>query len=68
MCPTITVEPADEISEASRVCHYDELDQRTKERFPQLAESTETPVSEPIADGLRGYDVVKYTDYYAVSL
>ena len=68
MSPTITLEPVDDVPAKSRVCHYDELGEDAKEEFPILTETIDASVDSAIADGLHGCDLVKYTDYYEVSV
>lgn len=70
MSPAVTLRPVDDVPCDSRVCHYDELDEDAKEQFPALADS-ETGVSSVdgnVAEGFTKCDLVKYTDYYEVSL
>ena len=68
MPPTITLEPVEDIPTDSRVCHYDELSEGTKEKIPVLTESNDLPVDCSIAAGLRECDLVKYTDYYEITI
>ncbi len=68
MSPVITLESVDEIPANSRVCHYDELSEDIKEEFPSLTDSISVSVDTAIADGLQGCGLVKYTDYYEVSV
>ncbi|WP_255171241.1 hypothetical protein [Natrononativus amylolyticus] len=68
MTPNLTLEPVDDIPTESRVCHYDELGEGAKEEFPILTGATDVAVDHSIADGLQGCDLVKYTNYYEVSV
>lgn len=68
MTPRITLEPVDDVPTDSRVCHYDELGEGAKEEFPTLTESTGASIDRSVADGLQGCDLVKYTNYYEVSV
>jgi len=68
MSVDLRLDPVENVSSDSRVCHYDELNEDTKEEFPVLTESTDAPVDSIIADGLEGCDLVKYTEYYEVSI
>lgn len=68
MSRTITLEPVENVPSNSRVCHYDELGEDVKEEFPVLTENADVSVDSTIANGLEGCDLVKYTDYYEVSI
>ncbi|TYL37420.1 hypothetical protein CV102_17580 [Natronococcus pandeyae] len=68
MSPTLTLEPVEDVPSDSRVCHYDELAEDAKEEFPILTENIDVSVDSTIADGLQECDLVKYTDYYKVSI
>ena len=70
MSHTVTLEPVDEVPSDCRVCHYDELAHDAKARVPDLADGaagTDAPVDGAVADEFDDCDVVKYTEYYAVS-
>lgn len=68
MSPNIILEPVEDIPTDSRVCHYDELTEDAKDEFPVLTEAVDVSVDCSIAAGLRECDLVKYTDYYDVSI
>lgn len=68
MSHEITVRQVEDVPAGARVCHYDELDEDAKATLPALAGTTETAIDRTVADGLRDCDLVKYTDYYEVSL
>ncbi|UTF55624.1 hypothetical protein [Natronosalvus rutilus] len=68
MTPKLMLKPVDDVPADSRVCHYDELEEGAKEEFPTLTESTGASVDCSVADGLQGCDLVKYTNYYEVSV
>jgi hypothetical protein len=68
MRDNITVVPIDDVPSDSRVRHYDELGEDAKERFPDLAGSNASSVAGSPPDDLLECDVVKYTDYYAISV
>ena len=71
MSATVTLEPVEEIPSDCRVCHYDELGEDAKARVPALADdgtdAVTADVAGPIADEFGDCDVVKFTEYYAVS-
>ena len=70
MSQRITLEPVDEIPSDCRVCHYDELEENAKARVPDLTDaSTDAVIDDDgsTADSFEGCDLVKYTEYYAVS-
>lgn len=68
MAQEITVRRVDDVPAGSRVCHYDELEEAAKATLPALANTTEASVDRAVADGLRDCDLVKYTEYYEVSV
>lgn len=68
MSPDITLELVEEIPTDSRVCHYDELTEDAKEEFPVLTEAVDVSVDCSIVAGLRECDLVKYTDYYEITI
>lgn len=68
MSQIVTLEPVENVPSDSRVCHYDELGEDAKEEFPILTENIDVSVDSTIVDGLEGCDLVKYTDYYEVSI
>ena len=70
MDQTIAVERVRDVSEASRVHHYDELDERAKEQFPVLADhdGNRISVDQSVAAAFAECQLVKYTEYYRVSL
>lgn len=68
MSPRLTLEPVDTVPADSHVCHYDELNEDAKEKLPLLTVSDGVSVDGSIADGFQNCDLVKYTDYYEVSV
>lgn len=68
MSERITLEPVDDVPPDSRVCHYDELGERAKATVPTLTDTDGASVDETTVDGFRDCDLVKYTDYYEVSV
>jgi hypothetical protein len=68
MSPNLTLEQVDEIPSDSQVCHYDELSEDAKEEFPTLTGPGSASVDQSIAEGFLDCDLVKYTDYYEVSV
>lgn len=62
----VTVEKVEGVSGDDRVCHYDELGERAKQRFPAFVGQDEVSVDEETGRELCGCDLVKYTDYYQV--
>ncbi|NUB92571.1 hypothetical protein HT576_16300 [Haloterrigena sp. SYSU A121-1] len=70
MSQRVTLEPVDEIPNDCRVCHYDELEAEAKAQVPLLIDApaeAETDDDDGVADAFEGCDLVKYTEYYAVS-
>lgn len=70
MTPTVTLRKIEDVPDDSRICHYDELEETTKERFPTIAatDSEDVAVDPEKVSGLECCDLVKYTDYYEVTL
>lgn len=68
MSDRITLEQTEDVPADSRVCHYDELDEAAKEQFPQLTADDRAEVDADAVDGLQRCDLVKFTDYYEVSV
>lgn len=68
MAKQVTLEPVDDVPPDSRVCHYDELGDPAKASVPALAGAGRTVVDPAVLDGFQGCDLVKYTDYYEISV
>ena len=72
MGTTITLEPAEEVPGDCRVCHYDELGEEAKERLPvivdEAGDASDVAVDRAVVDDFEACDLVKYTDYYEVSV
>lgn len=68
MSPQVTLQQVEEVPADSRVCHYDELEESAKERFPVIADGETGAVDRSTATQFRECDLVKYTDYYEISL
>ncbi|WP_120245216.1 hypothetical protein [Halopiger aswanensis] len=64
----VTLERIEEVPAESRVCHYDELDEPAKATLPALANDGTVTVDGAAAADFRDCDLVKYTDYYAISV
>ena len=71
MSATVSLEPVEEVPSDCRVCHYDELGENAKARVPVLAADESEPetadVDDPLGDEFSDCDVVKFTEYYAIS-
>lgn len=68
MAPHVTVRRIEDVPDDVRVCHYDELGEPAKERFPALADGTgATSVEDGVAAAFGECDLVKYTEYYEVA-
>lgn len=67
MRDNITAVPIEDVPTDSRICHYDELSEDAKERFPDLTGADGPSVADSVPDGLCECDVVKYTDYYEIA-
>ena len=54
----------------ARVYHYDELPERAKECLPRLiqTDASELAVSERVVAAFKPYDLVKFTDYYRITV
>lgn len=70
MVERITLSPVNETPSGSRVYHYDELPERTKEYLPCLIETDERDVAAPeqVRNTLESYEVIKFTDYYRITI
>lgn len=68
MTPDIELQQVDEVPCGSRVCHYDELDPPAKEQFSTLVERDTPSVGEDVIEGLDSCEIVKFTDYYEISI
>ncbi len=66
----ITLSPVEQVPSDSRVYHYDELPERAKECLPCLVEVDEGDVAVPerICAAFESYDIVKFTDYYRITV
>lgn len=66
----ITSSPVDRVSHDSNVSHYDELTEHAKHYLPCLLGTEETMVTVPdrVGVALEPYDIVKYTDYYRITV
>ena len=64
----ITIRQTEDVPSDARVYHYDELEEEAKATLPSLAGTTGSTVDRTVADGLRDCDLVKYTDYYEISV
>lgn len=51
-----------------RVCHIDEFDWPAKKHFAEFEEDEPVEVAPRVAEAFECCDIVKYTDYYEVSL
>lgn len=68
MAQKITLERIEEVPAGSRVRHYDELDEAAKATLPALANDGAVAVDGSTAEGFRDCELVKYTDYYEISV
>ncbi|WP_049895029.1 hypothetical protein [Halopiger xanaduensis] len=64
----VTIERIEEVPAESRVCHYDELGEAAKATLPALTNDGPVAVDGSVAAGFRDCDLVKYTDYYEISV
>ena len=62
--------PVDRVPRGSHVHHYDELPDCVKTRLPRLVDSNGDGVRVPdeVGAAFEPYDVVKYTDYYRITV
>lgn len=70
MSVKLTLSPVDRVPDDSRVYHYDELGECVKDRLPRLLETGETMVlvSDAVGAAFEPYDIVKFTDYYRITV
>ena len=64
----VEIEAIDSVPGDSRIVHYDELGSDTKEQFCELAAGRSVPLPGDTVREFERYDVVKFTDYYRVSV
>ena len=64
----VEIEAIDSVPGDSRVVHYDELGSETKEQFCELAAGRTGTLPGDSVREVERYDVVKFTDYYRVSV
>lgn len=64
----VELEAIDRVPGNSRVAHYDELGSEGKEQFFELAAGRSGTIRDDTARELERYDVVKFTDYYRVTV
>jgi len=70
MVAKVSLEPVERLPSDSRVFHYDELPDLAKDQLPCLLDSDEdrVHVSDRIGDLFEYYNIVKFTDYYCVTV
>ena len=68
MNPTVTLEREQPRNADGPVRDYDELPQDAKTEFPALVSSETALVTDDVADGLSDGELVRYGDYYRVSV
>lgn len=68
MAQTIEMSAIEQIPPDVRVCHIDELDWPAKKHLAEFEEDEPIEIDNRIAEAFECCDVVKYTDYYEVSL
>lgn len=66
--PEIELQRVDDVPRDSRVCHYDELESPAKERLSALVERDSSSVGEDVLAGFHCCEIVKFTDYYELSV
>lgn len=68
MEPSVTMRPVDAVSADSRVRHVDELDWPAKSHLSRFEPDESVDVDESVAEEFRRCDVVKFTEYYEVTV
>lgn len=68
MCVQVELQRIDDVPDDSRIAHYDELELRAKAQLFELVENGTTTIRESTVDEFESHDVIKYTDYYAISI
>lgn len=68
MCAQVTLRQIDDVPDDSRVAHYDELKPRAKEQLFKLVETEAPPIQQNVTADLESHDVIKFTDYYEISV
>jgi hypothetical protein len=68
MCVQVNLQQIDDVPGNSRVAHYDELTPRAKDQLFKLVENEHSALQETEVDELGRHDVIKFTDYYQISI
>lgn len=68
MTHSIEMTPIEQIPPDVRVCHVDELGWLAKKHLAECEEDVPVDVNKRVAEAFECCDIVKYTDYYEVSL
>ncbi|OLZ39175.1 hypothetical protein A6E15_17350 [Natrinema saccharevitans] len=70
MAEKINLSRVEQVPPDARVYHYDELPERAKTHLPRLvdAEASEVFAPERVAEELEPYDLVKFTEYYRITV
>lgn len=68
MNPTVTLEREDPLTADAPVRDYDELDHAAQAEFPALVAGETTFVADRVAAGLSDGELVRYGDYYRVTV
>ena len=66
--PRIQLHEVDEVPSDSQVSHYDELSPEAQDRLFDLVQCDKPSVSNEKVDELQCYEIVKFTDYYEISI
>lgn len=66
----ISISPVERVPHDSRVSHYDQLADQAKNRLSRLLEEDEpvSPTPDSVGAMFETYEIVKYTDYYRVTV
>lgn len=68
MSVQVELQQIDDVPRDSRVAHYDELELRAKDQLFEFVENGTTTIRASTVDEFESHDVIKFTDYYEVSV
>ncbi|WP_254525746.1 hypothetical protein [Natrinema caseinilyticum] len=70
MTGNVVISQIEHVPSDVRVYHYDELPENVKEYLPRLirTDTSELAGSQQVVAALEPYDLVKFTDYYRITV
>lgn len=68
MTPTVDLQAIEDVPADAHVRDYDELAPPTQDQLVALVDNETAGVTDDAAAAFESYDVVKFTDYYCISV